>query len=86
MLPNGEPRVIMQYDPLKDHLKYINQPTQFFDTIELLTGLKKKEIIKDMSRKISILKIMVEKDISDIHDIGLIMSKFYQGRSISKTK
>ena len=82
VLPEGDARVLMQYDPLDDKLKYVNQPSQFFDTISLFTGLKKKEIIQDMSKKISILKIMVKKDISNIHDIGLIMSKFYRGLSV----
>ena len=82
VLPEGDARVLMQYDPLDDKLKYVNQPSQFFDTIGLYTGLKKKDIIQDMSKKISILKIMVKKDISNIHDIGLIMSKFYRGLSV----
>tara|TARA_Y100000310_G_scaffold340439_1_gene436251 strand:- start:17194 stop:18654 length:1461 start_codon:yes stop_codon:yes gene_type:complete len=80
--PNGDPKVLMQYDPKTDRLKYVNQPKIFFEAIELLTGMSKDDIIKDMSRKIAIMKVMVEKNVTNIHDIGLIMSKFYRGQSI----
>ena len=83
-LPNGDSRVIMQYNPIADTLKYVNTPTTFFENIELYTGMTKQNIIEDLAKKISILKLMVSNNITDIHQIGVLMSKYYRGKSIKE--
>ena len=84
VLLTGDARVLMQYDPVQDTLKYVNNPSIFFETIELYTGMKKEDIIKDMSDKIQILKLMADNNITDVHQIGLIMSRYYRGKSIGE--
>lgn len=84
ILPSGDPHVIMQYDPKQDILKYVSEPKMFFQTIELFTGQDKQEVLDDMGKKIAVLKVMVSKGISDIHEIGLLMSKYYSGKPIEE--
>lgn len=48
--------------------------------LELYTGLSPAEIEKDLAEKVKILRWMVEKDISDVDEIGKIMVKYYQGK------
>lgn len=84
ILSTGDARVIMQYDAAIDAIKFISQPTIFFESIELYTGMKKDDVIEDMSNKTKVLKMMVEKNITDIHEIGLIMSRYYKGKPLNE--
>ncbi len=84
MLPNGDPRVLMQHNPIKDSLDIINEPLAILETLNLYTGLSKSEIYADMQSKIAVLKWMVSKNVSDVNNIGLIMSKYYLNKPLTK--
>ena len=77
VLPNGDPRLLMQLNPLKDTLEIVNEPLAILETLNLYTGLSKQEIYADMQSKIEILKWMVNKGMTDVNRIGLILSKYY---------
>ncbi len=79
ILPTGDEHVVMQYDPRADVLVYVSEPKVFFETIELYTGQTKEQVTDEMAHKIALLKTMVNKNITDIHQIGVIMSKYYRG-------
>jgi len=85
LLPNSEPRLLMQMDSQKDELEIINEPSVIFDTINLYTGLTVDQIKEDLANKTKILKIMVKKNINDVNSIGLIMSKYYRNKPIKDT-
>ena len=86
ILPNGDPRVLMQFNPVRDILEIINEPLAIVETLNLYTGLSKQEIYLDMQAKMKILQWLVGKNISDVNKIGLIMSKYYRNKPILSPK
>ncbi len=86
ILPDGNPRVLMQLNPIKDVLEFVNEPIAIIETLNLYTGLSKAEIFTDIQAKIAILKWLVRNNVIDINKIGLLMSRYYQNRPIMNLK
>ena len=86
VLPDGDARVLMQLNPMRDVLEVVNEPLAILETLNLYTGLSKQEIYNDMQSKIAILKWLVSKNVVDVNKIGLIMSKYYHNRPVMQTK
>ncbi|MDP3764886.1 MAG: ATPase, T2SS/T4P/T4SS family [Nanoarchaeota archaeon] len=80
ILPNGDGRVLMQINPVRDVLEIVNEPLAILETLNLYTGLSKSEIYADIQSKITILNWIVSKNIIDVNKIGLIMSKYYRNK------
>lgn len=80
MEKNGDARVFMQLDVLKDQLLQTSEAQRTMETLNLYTGLSTQEIMADLREKISILKWMTAEKITDVHQIGIIMSKYYLGK------
>lgn len=74
---NGDPNIIMQLDAQKDIMRKVKDPNRTFETLTLYTGMSKKEIGSSLKEKADILKWFVKKDINDVHQIGLILAKYY---------
>lgn len=74
---SGDPNVLMQFDMPKDELVKKNESKTTFETINLYTGMTQKDIEKDLAEKVAILKDIVKRNINDIHEIGLILAKYY---------
>ena len=64
----------------KDKLSQIAAPARLLDTLGLYTGLTADEIGKDLQEKAKLLKWLLTQNINDVHQIGLIMSKYYSGK------
>ncbi|MBI2664232.1 CpaF family protein [Candidatus Woesearchaeota archaeon] len=77
--PDGDAEVVIQLDVLKDSLIRTSEAKRTLDTLYLYTGLRPAEIEKDIKSKMAALKWLVHQDITDVHEIGLIMSKYYAG-------
>ncbi len=86
ILPNGDARVLMQLNPIRDTLEIVNEPLTILETLNLYIGLSKSEIYADMQSKIEILKWMVSRNILDVNKIGLIMSKYYHNKPFMQLK
>ncbi|MBI2558935.1 CpaF family protein [Candidatus Woesearchaeota archaeon] len=86
LLPNGDPRVLMQLNPTKDEFELVNEPLAILETLNLYTGLSKSEIYADMQSKITILKWLVSRNLTDVNKIGMIMSRYYHDRPLAQTK
>lgn len=86
ILPNGDARVLMQHNPIKDTLETINEPLAILETLNLYTGLTKNELYTDIQSKIAILKWIVGKNIIDVNEIGLLMSKYYRNKPFMQVK
>jgi len=86
VLPDGDARVLMQLNPVKDQMEFINEPTAIIETLNLYTGLSKDEISNDIQSKIAVLKWMVKNNITDINKIGLVMSRYYQIKPVMQAK
>ncbi|MEK6967593.1 MAG: ATPase, T2SS/T4P/T4SS family [Nanoarchaeota archaeon] len=80
ILQNGDPRVLLQLDVAHDQLVTVNQPTRTLETLQLYTGLTVEDIRKDLSQKARILRWMVKQNITDVHQIGMLMAKYYAGK------
>jgi archaeal flagellar protein FlaI len=79
VLSNGDPKVLMQLNVQKDSLEKIDESETVLERLELYTGMTKQEIENDLLQKVKILKWMVQRNIENVHEIGLIMSKYYIG-------
>ncbi len=77
---NGDPKVIIQLDVAKDRLSQIGAPTRLLETLSLYTGLTPDEIKNDLQNKMRILNWLVAQKVTDVHQIGLIMSRYYTGK------
>ena len=86
VLPNGDARLLMQSNQLRDSLEIVNEPLAIIETINLYTGLSKTDIYADLQSKIKILNWMVSKNITDVNKIGLIMSKYYHNKPFMQVK
>ncbi len=79
ILPDGNLNIVYQYNPLKDKMMKKNNLKIVNKTLEIFTGMTDKDITKDLTEKKKILKWIVDNDISNLNDIGLLMSKYYRG-------
>ena len=84
--PDGNAKVIMQLNPIKDELELVSEPETILDTLGLYTGLLKQDIYSDMQAKIEILKWMVKKNVNDINKIGMLMSRYYRNKPLMSLK
>lgn len=80
IMPNGDAKVMIQLDVAKDKLVQMGVPERLLETLNLYTGLNRDEIGKDLQEKSRVLKWLVSHKINDVHDIGLIMAKYYTGK------
>ncbi|MBL7056001.1 CpaF family protein [Candidatus Woesearchaeota archaeon] len=78
VLPTGDAQVLYQLNAMKDKHEKLNNPSTIYESLKLYAGLSAEEIQKDLNEKIKVLKWMVEKNITDINKIGLIMSNYYR--------
>ncbi|MBN2454158.1 CpaF family protein [Candidatus Woesearchaeota archaeon] len=76
----GDAEVLMQLDVAKDTFNYIKAPKRVVETLNLFTGMTSQQIDDNLKEKKRILRWLVEKDITDVHKIGLIVSKYYAGK------
>jgi len=77
--PSGDPRILLQHNPIKDTLEEINPSIYMRNRIKLYTGMSDDEIEIDLKEKERILRYLVKKKIDDLHKLGIIMSKYYNG-------
>ena len=84
ILENGDPNILMQYDPRSDSIKRMNKSKTFYETLDLFAGLSPQEIEKDMADKIKVLKWLVQKNVRNVNEIGITISKYYRGMLVLK--
>ena len=77
--PTGDPKVLMKLNVAKDFLEEIAKSQVMMERLKLYTGMTDEEIELDLKEKIRILKCLVKKDVYDVNEIGLIISKYYMG-------
>lgn len=86
--PQGESRVIMQYDARTDVLlpnknlvqSLIKKNSTLFNNIKLVTGMTDKELIKDHEDKVRVLNYLIDKDINTVDTVGRIMAEYYTSK------
>jgi archaeal flagellar protein FlaI len=73
----GDAHVLMQLDVAKDKLSKASDSKVIFDTLNMYTGMSRKDIDKDLKEKVDILKWLVKKKINDVHEIGHVFANYY---------
>jgi len=76
----GDTRVLMQFDAVKDKLTKVAEAKRTLEILSLYTGMTAAEMKTDLDEKVAVLKWLVTENITDVHEIGLIMSKYYAGK------
>ena len=84
LLPDGTPNIIRQYDPLDDTMKTVGQMRVIPNTLRTFTGMTPKMIEEDLKKKTTILHWLVDHNIRNLNDIGLLMGKYYRGKLVIK--
>ena len=80
ILPDGQARLLQQYDPHKDTQMEVRESKVMFDTISLFAGMTKKEINQDIKEKIEVLKWLAKNNINETDRVGEIMAQYYQDK------
>jgi flagellar protein FlaI len=77
--PTGDAKILMQLNVADDILEKINDSETVLERLKLYTGWSNDDIAKDLEKKIEILQWLVNKNIENVDQIGMIMSKYYMG-------
>ena len=80
IMPDGQVNLLSQLDVQNDKLRKVSESETFIGRLQLYTGLTKSQLTSDLKQKSNILKWLVKKNIENVHDIGLVMSKYYLGK------
>ncbi len=60
-----------------DKIKQVAKMTRLADQLSLYAGMDEREIVEDVAEKVAVLKWMVDKDYSDVDQVGRIVSHYY---------
>lgn len=77
--PTGDAKILMQLNVADDILEKISDSETVLERLKLYTGWSTEDIAKDLEKKIQILQWLVKKNIENVDQIGMIMSKYYMG-------
>jgi archaeal flagellar protein FlaI len=77
---SGQPNIILQYDESNDMMRQVNTPVKTLQMLNLYTGMSTRQVYDEIQEKITVLKWLVSRQITDITTVGLIMSDYYTER------
>ncbi|HLP79230.1 MAG TPA: type II/IV secretion system ATPase subunit [Acidobacteriota bacterium] len=77
VLDDGEYNLLFNYSFKSDKLEAVKKPVEFYKTIELFAGLSKLEVDKEIAEKMRILKYFVQKKITNVEELALLINYYY---------
>lgn len=77
MTEDGDANVLLQLNMRTDKLEKVNESKTFVNTLMLYTGMTFEDVQKDLKEKMGFLQSLVRKEVTDIHQIGLILARYY---------
>ncbi len=80
ILPSGDPNVVLELDVIKDKISRTGNFMVINKSLKLFAGMTEQDIERDLQSKEKILRWMVQKNITDLDQIGLLMSRYYRGK------
>ncbi|MEK6943299.1 MAG: ATPase, T2SS/T4P/T4SS family [Nanoarchaeota archaeon] len=86
IMQTGDARVLMQLNPMKDVLEKVNEPLAMLEMLGLYSGFSKETLAQDLKSKENILRWIVKNNVNDVNKIGLLMSKYYLSKILTKQK
>jgi flagellar protein FlaI len=86
VLDEGELNVLFRFNVKKDELMKINEPTKFYKQLELVAGFTKQEVTAELKDKIRILNYLVDKNITSVEEIALLVKNYYVNKTYLMNK
>jgi len=77
ILPDCSPNVLMQLDVKSDRLEKSGESTAVMDSLQMYTGMSRKDIMADIGEKEKVLNWLVKQKINLVDDVGAVMAKYY---------
>jgi len=77
ILPDSSTNILIQFNIKKDKLEKAHDSISIMRTLQLFTGMSRKEINKNLKEKEAVLKWMVKNNINSVDEVGGIMAKYY---------
>ena len=77
ILPDAQPKVLLQFDTNKGILVKENESSVLIDTLRLFTGFSKNEITNSLKEKEAVLKWLVKNNINTVDTVGRVMANYY---------
>ncbi|MBI3051502.1 type II/IV secretion system ATPase subunit [Candidatus Woesearchaeota archaeon] len=77
VLPDATPNVLLQLDIKKDELLKVGESTALMDTLELYTGMGRKEMAANLAEKQEVLNWLVRHKINTVDSVGRVMAEYY---------
>ncbi|MFH1849189.1 MAG: ATPase, T2SS/T4P/T4SS family [archaeon] len=74
--PEGDAKVFMQYDVLKDKLLKVAEAEELLRTLNLYTGMTKDLVYNDIREKIALLQWLVDNEVNDVNEVGSFFRKY----------
>ncbi len=82
ILPDATANVLLQLDIKKDALVKVNDSVALMDTLELYTGMTKKEIESSLREKEQVLNWLVKQKINEVDSVGRVMAEYYTNKDM----
>ncbi|MBW2970709.1 type II/IV secretion system ATPase subunit, partial [Candidatus Woesearchaeota archaeon] len=73
----GDAQLLYQYDFSSDSLAKVKEPSEFYRTLQLFSGLSKQKVNQEINEKIAILKYLVKNKITSIEEVAQIFNYYY---------
>ncbi len=77
ILPDSSTNVLIQLNIRKNKLEKAHDSISIMKTLQMFTGMSRKEINKNLKEKEAVLKWIVKNKINLVDDVGRIMAKYY---------
>ncbi|MFH1181601.1 MAG: type II/IV secretion system ATPase subunit [Candidatus Woesearchaeota archaeon] len=77
ILPDASANVLIQADLKNDKLVKVHDSKSFMDSLELYTGMSRKEIATDLKEKMAVLNWLIKRQINNVDDVGKAIAEYY---------
>ncbi len=77
ILPDSSTNILIQFNIKKDKLEKAHESISIMNTLQMFTGMSRKEINKNLKEKEAVLKWMIKKNINSVDGVGRIMAQYY---------
>lgn len=80
--PTGDAKILFQLNVSKDYLEMVSKSETVLERLKLYTGMTEQDIYADLKNKAIILNWMINKNIENVNQIGMVMAKYYLGKLV----
>ena len=80
ILPDSSTNVLIQLNIKKDKLEKAHESISIMKTLQMFTGMTRKEINRDIKEKELVLNWLVKHNINIVDEVGRVMAEYYTGK------